>query len=72
MSDTPDLSAPAPAGYTPPTEPCSFPNLTDRELDRDVVNLFLPEIDLFATDEELAAMYPPGDWARMQRELDRQ
>ncbi|WP_310395364.1 recombinase family protein [Hymenobacter sp.] len=38
----------------------TYPNLTDQELGRDVINLFLPEIDLVASDEECAAMYLPG------------
>ena len=40
-------------------------NITVKELDRDLINLHLPEIDLNAPDEECAAMYPPGVYAQM-------
>jgi hypothetical protein len=51
----------------PPTEanlagPYSYPTLTTKELDRDIVNLFLPEIDLLAQPGELERLYPPGFW----------
>lgn len=36
------------------------PNISDKELDRDLVNLHLPDVDLIASDAECAAMYPPG------------
>jgi hypothetical protein len=38
----------------------SRPNISDKELDRDIVNLNLPEVDLIASDDECAAMYPKG------------
>jgi len=44
-------------------------NITAKELDRDLINLHLPEIDLIATDEECAAMYPPGVYAQMLKDL---
>lgn len=45
-----------------PTGSYSYPNLTTKELDRDIVNLFLPEIDLLAQPGELEQLYPPGTW----------
>ncbi|WP_460584020.1 hypothetical protein [Hymenobacter arcticus] len=45
-----------------PAGPYSYPNLTTKELDRDIVNLFLPEIDLLAQPGELERLYSPGFW----------
>jgi hypothetical protein len=45
-----------------PTGPYSYPNLTTKELDRDILNLFLPELDLLAQPGELERLYPPGTW----------
>jgi len=50
-----------------PVDPCH--NITAREIDRDLINLHLPEVDLIATDEECAAMYRPGFYAQMFKEL---
>lgn len=44
-------------------------NITARELDRDLINLHLPEVDLIATDEECAAMYSPGVYAQILKDL---
>jgi hypothetical protein len=44
-------------------------NITTKELDRDLINLHLPEIDLVATDEECAAMYPPGIYKQMMKDF---
>jgi hypothetical protein len=45
-------------------------NITDKELDRDIVNLHLPELDSYvATDEELRALYAPGEYDRMMEEF---
>jgi hypothetical protein len=41
------------------------PNISERELDRDLVNLHLPEANLIASDDECAAMYPKGVYASM-------
>ncbi|QIL78446.1 hypothetical protein [Hymenobacter sp. HDW8] len=55
----------------PAVPPGLYGNITEKELDRDIRNLQLPEADsLFATEEELRAMYPPGDFERLQEELD--
>jgi hypothetical protein len=43
----------------------SRPNISDKELDRDIVNLQLPDVDLIASDEECAAMYPKGVYEDM-------
>jgi hypothetical protein len=44
-------------------------NITDKELDRDIINLHLPEPDSYvATDEELRALYPLGEYDRMIEE----
>lgn len=44
--------------------------ITNKELDRDIVNLHLPEPDSYvATDEELRALYSPGEYDRMMEEL---
>lgn len=48
-------------------------NITDKELDRDIVNLHLPEPDSYvATDEELRALYAPGKYDRMIEEFEGQ
>lgn len=59
------------ADLTPtPEQPANLRhNITAQELDRDLINLHLPEIDLIATDEECAAMYPPGVYAQMLKDL---
>ncbi|QKG55034.1 hypothetical protein [Hymenobacter sp. BRD67] len=44
-------------------------NITAKELDRDLLNLHLPEIDLIATDEECEAMYPPGVYRQMMKQI---
>ena len=44
-------------------------NITVKELDRDLINLHLPEIHLIATDEECAALYPPSVYAQMLQDL---
>lgn len=44
-------------------------NITSKELDRDLLNLHLPEIDLIASDEECEAMYPPGVYRQMMKAL---
>jgi hypothetical protein len=62
LSPDPDEMPAVPPGW--------YDNITEKELDRDILNLQLPEADsLFATEEELRAMYPPGDFDRMQQEL---
>jgi hypothetical protein len=45
-----------------PVDSYSYPNLTTQELDRDLVNLFLPELDLLAQPRELERLYPAGFW----------
>lgn len=40
-------------------------NVTAKEVDRDLINLSLPVIDLIATEEECEAMYPPGVYQQM-------
>ncbi|TDN39845.1 hypothetical protein E4631_23295 [Hymenobacter sp. UV11] len=55
---------------TTPNEPVSPEhNITTQELDRDLLNLNLPVIDLIATEEECEAMYPPGVYKRMMKEI---
>lgn len=44
-------------------------NITAKELDRDLLNLHLPEIDLIATEQECEAMYPPGVYQQMMKEI---
>ncbi|GAB3879654.1 hypothetical protein GCM10028824_43430 [Hymenobacter segetis] len=45
-------------------------NISDKELDRDIINLHLPEPDNYiATDEELRALYLPGEYDRMMEEF---
>jgi hypothetical protein len=44
-------------------------NITAQELGRDLLNLNLPVIDLIATEEECEAMYPPGVYKRMMKEI---
>ena len=45
-------------------------SITDKELDRDIVNLHLPEPDSYvATDDELRALYAPGEYDRMMEEF---
>lgn len=58
-------------GPTPTPEQPADPhhNITAKELDRGLINLHLPEIDLIATDQECAAMYPPGFYAQMLKDL---
>ena len=46
-------------------------NITAKEIDRDLINLHLPELDLIATDEECAALYPPGVYKQMQADIQR-
>lgn len=47
-------------------------HITTKELDRDLLNLHLPEIDLIATEQECEAMYPPGVYQQMMKELTEQ
>lgn len=55
---------------TPPDEPFDpRHNITAKEIDRDLVNLNLPAIDLIATDEECEAMYPPGVYKQMMESI---
>jgi hypothetical protein len=44
-------------------------NIIAKELDRDLLNLNLPVIDLIATEEECEAMYPPGVCQQMMKEI---
>ena len=44
-------------------------NITAKEIDRDLLNLNLPEIDLIATEQECEAMYPPGVYQQMMKEI---
>lgn len=45
-------------------------NITNKELDRDIVNLHLPEPDSYvATDDELRALYAPGEYDRMMEQF---
>ena len=44
-------------------------NITAKELDHDLLNLHLPEADLIATDEECAALYPPGVYQQLLQEI---
>lgn len=53
-----------------PDEPVDLGhNITAQELDRDLLNLNLPVIDLIATEEECEAMYPPGVYKQMMKEI---
>ena len=52
-----------------PEQPADFGNITLKELDRDLLNLHLPEIDIVATEEECAAMYRPGEYEQMQKRI---
>ena len=40
-------------------------NIKAKELDRDLINLNLPEADLIATEQECEAMYPYGVYQQM-------
>ena len=55
---------------TPAVPPGLNHNISDKELDRDIINLHLPEPDSYiATDEELRALYLPGEYDRMMEEF---
>ena len=55
---------------TAPIPPALDYNITDKELDRDIINLHLPEANSYvATDEALRALYPPGEYDRMMAEF---
>jgi len=55
---------------TKPDEPVDLNhNITAQELDRDLINLNLPVIDLIATEDECEAMYPPGVYKQMMKEI---
>lgn len=47
-------------------------NITAKELDRDLITLNLPAIDLIATEEECEAMYPPGVYQQMMKRMEEQ
>lgn len=40
-------------------------NIRAKEIDRDLINLNLPAIDLIAKEEECEAVYPPGVYKQM-------
>jgi hypothetical protein len=44
-------------------------NITAKEIDHDLLNLNLPEIDLIANEQECEAMYPPGVYQQMMKEI---
>ena len=44
-------------------------NITAKELDRDLIDLNLSVIDLIATEQECEAMYPPGVYQQMMRQI---
>ena len=53
-----------------PDEPFdSRHNITPKEIDRDLLKLNLREIDLIVSEGECDAMYPPGAYQRMMREI---
>jgi hypothetical protein len=55
---------------TTPNEPFDpRHNITDKEIDRDLLNLTLPAIDLIATEEECEALYSPGVYQQMMKEI---
>jgi len=48
-----------------------YGNITTRELDRDIINLHLPEPDsYFFTDEEINRLYRPGFLDELRRGID--
>lgn len=56
-----------------PSEPFdSRHNITVEEIDRNLLNLNLPEIDLIATEQECEAMYLPGVYQQMMKEITEQ
>lgn len=55
---------------TPAVPPKLNYNISDKALDRDIINLHLPKPDSYiATDEELRALYLPGEHDRMMEEF---
>jgi len=48
-----------------------YGNITPKELDRDIINLHLPEPDFyFFTDNEINKLYRPGFLENLRRGLD--
>ncbi len=56
--------------FQPTEEPYNLNhNISTKEIDRDLINLHLPEQDLIASAEECAALYPPGEYEQMIKSL---